>query len=103
MPCCGRTPFEVPLGDRMSEDPAAVTCGAVPPAASPEAPPPGFGHHRALAALAAWHARVFEALYPPEIVFIVPNGTFRGFYEALGCKVIHADVDRPMVAIPVTP
>lgn len=26
MPCCGRTPFELPRGDRLSEDPQAVTC-----------------------------------------------------------------------------
>ena len=26
MPCCGRTPFEVPRGDRMTGDPALVTC-----------------------------------------------------------------------------
>lgn len=25
-PCCGRTPFELPRTDRMSTDPAAVTC-----------------------------------------------------------------------------
>ncbi|MEU9323243.1 hypothetical protein AB0D91_05425 [Streptomyces canus] len=29
-PCCGRTPFELPRTDRMSTDPAAVTC--TPPA-----------------------------------------------------------------------
>lgn len=28
MPCCGRTPFEVARTDRMTEDPALVTCGA---------------------------------------------------------------------------
>jgi hypothetical protein len=28
--CCGRTPFELPRVDRMSTDPAAVTC--TPPA-----------------------------------------------------------------------
>ena len=27
MPCCGRTPFEVPGSDRMTLDPALVTCG----------------------------------------------------------------------------
>ena len=26
MPCCGLTPFEVPRGDRMTGDPALVTC-----------------------------------------------------------------------------
>lgn len=26
MPCCGRTPFEVALSERMSADPSAVTC-----------------------------------------------------------------------------
>lgn len=26
MPCCGRTPFEVPRTDRMTSDPALVTC-----------------------------------------------------------------------------
>jgi hypothetical protein len=25
-PCCGRTPFELPRDDRMTEDPARVTC-----------------------------------------------------------------------------
>ena len=27
MPCCGLTPFEVPRTDRMTLDPALVTCG----------------------------------------------------------------------------
>lgn len=27
MPCCGRTPFEVPEWHRMTVDPALVTCG----------------------------------------------------------------------------
>lgn len=27
MPCCGRTPFEVPWTDRLTEDPESVTCG----------------------------------------------------------------------------
>jgi hypothetical protein len=26
MPCCGRTPFEVPLHDRITLDPVEVTC-----------------------------------------------------------------------------
>ena len=26
MPCCGLTPFEVPRTDRMTLDPALVTC-----------------------------------------------------------------------------
>lgn len=26
MPCCGRTPFEVPATDRMTLDPKLVTC-----------------------------------------------------------------------------
>jgi hypothetical protein len=26
-PCCGLTPFELPRGDRITEDPALVTCG----------------------------------------------------------------------------
>ena len=29
MPCCGLTPFEVPRSDRMTEDPALVTCGSL--------------------------------------------------------------------------
>ena len=28
MPCCGLTPFEAPRTDRMTLDPALVTCGA---------------------------------------------------------------------------
>jgi hypothetical protein len=28
MPCCGQTPFEVPRTDRMTLDPAQVTCGS---------------------------------------------------------------------------
>lgn len=28
MPCCGRTPFEVPTWDRMTLDAALVTCTA---------------------------------------------------------------------------
>lgn len=32
-PCCGRTPFEVPLYHRMTLDPALVTC---PPSVSEE-------------------------------------------------------------------
>lgn len=27
MPCCDKTPFEVPRTDRMTVDPALVTCG----------------------------------------------------------------------------
>lgn len=27
MPCCGRTPFEVPHSDRMTLNPDEVTCG----------------------------------------------------------------------------
>jgi hypothetical protein len=27
MPCCELTPFEVPRTDRITEDPALVTCG----------------------------------------------------------------------------
>jgi hypothetical protein len=27
MPCCERTPFEVPEDDRMTLDPEQVTCG----------------------------------------------------------------------------
>jgi len=30
MPCCGRTPFEVPRTDRLTLDPALVTCSGVP-------------------------------------------------------------------------
>jgi hypothetical protein len=30
MPCCGLTPFEVPHGDRITEDASAVTCGRTP-------------------------------------------------------------------------
>jgi hypothetical protein len=26
-PCCGLTPFELPRGDRITEDPALATCG----------------------------------------------------------------------------
>lgn len=26
-PCCGRTVFELPIGDRLTSDPAKVTCG----------------------------------------------------------------------------
>jgi hypothetical protein len=26
MPCCGKTPFEVPRSDRMATDPGLVTC-----------------------------------------------------------------------------
>jgi len=29
MPCCGLTPFEVPLTDRMTLDPTLVTCPGV--------------------------------------------------------------------------
>jgi hypothetical protein len=28
MPCCGLSPFEVPRTDRITLDPALVTCGA---------------------------------------------------------------------------
>ncbi|MFE3326856.1 hypothetical protein [Streptomyces sp. NPDC059176] len=34
MPCCGRTPFEVPRTDRISVDPFEVTCGQPAPAHS---------------------------------------------------------------------
>lgn len=27
MPCCGRTPFEIPRTDRLTTDKGAVTCG----------------------------------------------------------------------------
>lgn len=27
MPCCGRTPFEVPRTDRITNDSDSVTCG----------------------------------------------------------------------------
>lgn len=27
MPCCGRTPFDVPVYHRMTLDPSLVTCG----------------------------------------------------------------------------
>lgn len=30
-PCCGRTPFELPRTDRMTSDPALVTCGIEDP------------------------------------------------------------------------
>lgn len=26
-PCCGRTVFELPIGDRLTSDPERVTCG----------------------------------------------------------------------------
>jgi hypothetical protein len=29
MPCCGRTPYEVPHTDRMNEDPARATCALI--------------------------------------------------------------------------
>lgn len=29
-PCCGKTPFELPLGDRISSEPDAVTCLPAP-------------------------------------------------------------------------
>jgi hypothetical protein len=29
MPCCGRTPFEVPRTDRMNSNPAYATCGLI--------------------------------------------------------------------------
>ena len=28
MPCCGRTPFEVPRSGRMTEDASLVNCGS---------------------------------------------------------------------------
>jgi hypothetical protein len=28
MPCCGQTPFDTPLTDRMTMDPGLVTCHA---------------------------------------------------------------------------
>jgi hypothetical protein len=31
MPCCGLTPFEVPRTDRMTLDPALVTCSPLTP------------------------------------------------------------------------
>ena len=31
MPCCGKTPFDVPGTDRMTADPALVTCINAPP------------------------------------------------------------------------
>ncbi|MFI2349728.1 hypothetical protein ACH492_22275 [Streptomyces sp. NPDC019443] len=36
MPCCRKTPFEAPPTDRMSDDPAAVTCGEPPTCVHPE-------------------------------------------------------------------
>jgi hypothetical protein len=39
MPCCGRTPFEVSRCDRITLDPALVTCtGAANPSESGERP-----------------------------------------------------------------
>jgi hypothetical protein len=35
MPCCGKTPFEVPGTDRMTADPALVTCMNAPPSPAP--------------------------------------------------------------------
>ena len=32
MPCCGKTPFELPRSDRMTANPAAVTCTPAAPA-----------------------------------------------------------------------
>ena len=29
MPCCGRTPYEVPHTDRMNENPARATCALI--------------------------------------------------------------------------
>lgn len=43
MPCCGRTPFEVPRTDRIAEDPSLVTCAA-------EKPPPVLTQEQADAA-----------------------------------------------------
>jgi hypothetical protein len=37
MPCCGRTPFEVPRTDRMTLDPSLVTCHADPFVPEPSA------------------------------------------------------------------
>src|SRR6266567_4376437 len=34
MPCCGRTPFEVPSTDRMTSEPGNVTCAGVQPEGS---------------------------------------------------------------------
>jgi len=31
MPCCGRTPFEVPSTDRITSEPGNVTCAGVQP------------------------------------------------------------------------
>lgn len=38
MPCCGRTPFEVPRYHRMAIDPALVTCTASSGPSTTEAP-----------------------------------------------------------------
>jgi hypothetical protein len=39
--CCGRTPFDLPRTDRLTNDPAAVTCGAgIPTAAEAQQPAP---------------------------------------------------------------
>jgi hypothetical protein len=47
-----------------------------------------------------WHDRIVAALYPAELVFVLPNGVAEGITEYLGCKIVHADVDRPLVCIP---
>ena len=33
-PCCGKTPFELPRTDRITSDPARVTCEAIRPFSS---------------------------------------------------------------------
>jgi hypothetical protein len=38
MPCCGRTPFEVPSTDQMTLEPASVTC-VTPPAVTADHEP----------------------------------------------------------------
>jgi hypothetical protein len=33
-PCCGKTPFDLPRTDRITSDPARVTCGSTRPTAA---------------------------------------------------------------------
>lgn len=56
---------------------------------------------RALGKFAAWLDRIEEAVTPHEVVLIVPKDSFPRLASVHSCRVIHADVDEPMAAIPI--
>ncbi|MEU1071885.1 MULTISPECIES: HIT domain-containing protein [unclassified Streptomyces] len=92
LPCCQRTPFEVPRTDRITEDPAAVTCRPSQPDRDQTRQLVHLAveqaldaHHRTLPFPARMDliSRVVDAIHPPNTAAVLNQQAILGFFGAL--------------------